>query len=149
MGEHARAVETGKLELTIAADFRNFGGKVVANFRVGQAHHALGDYGQAVDFLGRDVEELDGDLAGEHLGLIGPGSGPARAPPGAGPPPHALGDYGQAVDFLGRNVEELDGDLAGEHFGLIAPVSVLSRTWLLFWPARRGEFAKGIARGEE
>ena len=100
IGEHDRAVETGKLELTIAADFRNFGGKVVANFRVGQAHHALGD-------------------------------------------------YGQAVDFLGRNVEELDGDLAGEHFGLIAPVSVLSRTWLVLCLSESGEFAKGIARGEE
>ncbi len=72
IGEHDRAVETGKLELAIAADFRNFGGKVVANFRVGQVHHALGDYGQAVEFLGRNIGELEGDLAGEHFGLVAP-----------------------------------------------------------------------------
>ncbi|MFQ5946510.1 MAG: AAA family ATPase [Anaerolineae bacterium] len=100
IGEHDRAVETGKFELDLAADFRNFGMKVVANFRVGQAHHALGD-------------------------------------------------YGQAVAFLGRNVDELQGDLAGEHFDLVAPVSVLSRMWLVLCLSERGEFAEGIARGEE
>ncbi|MBI2152616.1 MAG: AAA family ATPase [Candidatus Rokubacteria bacterium] len=100
IGEHDRAVEAGKFELHVAADFRDFGGKVVANFRVGQAYHALGD-------------------------------------------------YGQAVDFLGRAVGELEGDLAREHFGLIAPVSVLSRTWLVLCLSERGEFAEGIARGEE
>ncbi len=100
IGEHDRAVEAGKFELHMAADFRNFGMKVVTNFRMGQAHHALGD-------------------------------------------------YGQALDFLGRNVGELEGDLAGEHFGLVVPVSVLSRTWLVLCLSERGEFAEGIARGEE
>jgi len=100
IGEHDRAVETGKFELDLAADYRNFGLKVVANFRVGQAYHALGD-------------------------------------------------YRQAVDSLGRNVGELEGDLAGEHFGLVAPVSVLSRTWIVLCLSERGEFAEGMAQGEE
>jgi class 3 adenylate cyclase/tetratricopeptide (TPR) repeat protein len=73
-GEHDRAIEAGRFELAIAADFRNFGMKVVANFRVGQAYHALGDYGQAMEFLRRNVAELQGELAGERFDLIAPAS---------------------------------------------------------------------------
>ncbi len=100
IGEHDRAVETGKFELKVAADFRNFGMTVVTNFRLGQAHHALGN-------------------------------------------------YAEAMDVLRQNVEELQGDLLREHFGLVAPVALLSRTWLVWCLSERGEFAEGVARGEE
>jgi class 3 adenylate cyclase/tetratricopeptide (TPR) repeat protein len=100
IGEHDRAVETGKFELKVATDFRNFGMTVVTNFRLGQAHHALGN-------------------------------------------------YAEAMDVLRRNVDELQGDLLREHFGLVAPVALLSRTWLVWCLSERGEFAEGVARGEE
>ncbi len=61
----------------------------------------------------------------------------------------ALGDYREAIERSGRNVASLEGDLMRESFGLPGLPSVLSRTFLVWSLAERGEFSEGIARGEE
>ncbi|MCH7667527.1 MAG: AAA family ATPase, partial [Acidobacteria bacterium] len=58
-------------------------------------------------------------------------------------------DYRRACEFLRRNVESLQGELIHERFGEAGPASVLSRFWLVPSLAELGEFAEGIARGEE
>jgi tetratricopeptide (TPR) repeat protein len=62
---------------------------------------------------------------------------------------HTLGDYPQAMDFLRRNVASLEGELLGERFGSPNLPSVISRTYLVWSLAERGEFAEGVVRGEE
>jgi tetratricopeptide (TPR) repeat protein len=52
---------------------------IVATCRVGQAHHSLGDYARAVDFLRRPLASLQGDLERQHFGMAGLPSVFARA----------------------------------------------------------------------
>jgi len=99
-GDYEGAVRVGQRDLAVARDFRNFAFMVVANFRLGQVHHSLGNYPRAVDFLKQNVAALEGDLIRERLGMAG------------------------------------------------LP-SVFSRSWLALCLAERGEFAEGIAHGEE
>ena len=61
----------------------------------------------------------------------------------------SLGDYPTAKECFERNIEFLEGDLIHERFGEPFVPSVLSRVWLVYVLAKRGEFAEGIARGEE
>jgi class 3 adenylate cyclase/tetratricopeptide (TPR) repeat protein len=70
-GAHDRAVALATRERALAASFGNFGMTIIANFRLGQAYHSLGDYPKAVDVLGRNVARLDGDLRREMFGLAG------------------------------------------------------------------------------
>jgi tetratricopeptide (TPR) repeat protein len=57
--------------LAVAADFRSFALQVTAVCRMGQAHHALGDYAQAADFFRRAITLLQGDLVSERFGMPG------------------------------------------------------------------------------
>jgi tetratricopeptide (TPR) repeat protein len=60
-----------------------------------------------------------------------------------------LGDYPRAREYFQSNVESLEGDLIRERFGEAHLPSVQTRLWLVHVLAARGEFAEGIARGEE
>jgi tetratricopeptide (TPR) repeat protein len=71
MGEHDRAVESGRRTLTIAAELGDFALEVGANFRLGQAYYALGEYRPACEVLSRNVASLVGDRARQRLGLTG------------------------------------------------------------------------------
>ncbi len=62
---------------------------------------------------------------------------------------HSLGDYPRAMDFLRQNVAALEGDLLCEECGMAGLPSVLSRSWLAWCLAERGEFAEGVAVGHE
>ncbi len=66
-----------------------------------------------------------------------------------GPAYRDLGDYPRAVEILRRNVESLRGNLTHEPFHLAGLPSVISRTNLVWCLAELGEFAEGIALGEE
>ena len=59
------------------------------------------------------------------------------------------GDHHRAGECFQTNIESLEGELIRERFGEPGLVSVFSRTWLVYVLAERGEFAEGIARGEE
>ncbi len=61
----------------------------------------------------------------------------------------SLGDYPRAREYFQSNVESLNGDLIRERFGEAYLPSVQSRVWLVHVLTARGEFAEGIARGEE
>jgi class 3 adenylate cyclase/tetratricopeptide (TPR) repeat protein len=79
MGEHERAIELSQRDLSAAAEFKDFAGQVVANFCLGQAYHALGDYPYAVDLLGQNVTALGDDLLRECFDMPGLASVLSRA----------------------------------------------------------------------
>jgi class 3 adenylate cyclase/tetratricopeptide (TPR) repeat protein len=62
---------------------------------------------------------------------------------------HARGEYRRAAELFRRNVRTLVGALVTERFGLPQLPSVHSRTCLVWSLAELGEFAEGIACGEE
>ena len=68
-GEHERAVKTAERDLAVAASFGNFAMRIVSGCRLGQAHHALGNYGRAVDLFHQTVASLHGDLVQEQFGM--------------------------------------------------------------------------------
>ena len=71
-GDHHRAVEVSERDLTVASHFKTFGMSIIALCRLGQAHHTLGDFRLAADFLRRPLSQLQGDLEREHFGMASP-----------------------------------------------------------------------------
>ena len=59
------------------------------------------------------------------------------------------GDYGQAIERLEPNVAFLEGDRLRERFGLPIPPAIIARGYVATCLAELGEFAEGIAHGEE
>jgi tetratricopeptide (TPR) repeat protein len=118
-GEHARAVTVGQRDLAIAADFGNFGQRVVSSFRLGQAYHALGDYGRAIEFFGRTAAALSGDLLRAQFGMAGLPAVFARAWLG-----WCLAEQGQFAEALAHAEEGLSlAEGAGHDF------SIMIATW--------------------
>jgi class 3 adenylate cyclase/tetratricopeptide (TPR) repeat protein len=70
-GNYARAIEVGQRDLAIAANFARFDLNIVNTCRLGQAHHALGDYARAAGFFRSAIASLHGDLEREHFGMAG------------------------------------------------------------------------------
>jgi tetratricopeptide (TPR) repeat protein len=70
-GEHDRALTLAQRDRAVSATFKNFGGTIVANYRLGQIYHSLGECPKATDHLRRNVEQLDGDLQRQTFGLAG------------------------------------------------------------------------------
>jgi tetratricopeptide (TPR) repeat protein len=62
---------------------------------------------------------------------------------------HALGDYRRAANCLRENIRLIPGQLNWSTFGLAGLPSVFSRGFLVWSLAELGEFAEGIAHGEE
>jgi len=60
-----------------------------------------------------------------------------------------LGDYRRASECFRSNIESLQGELIGGRFGEVGLPSVGSRLFLADVLTELGEFAEGIARGEE
>jgi class 3 adenylate cyclase/tetratricopeptide (TPR) repeat protein len=79
VGEHDRAIELMQRDLRASNEFKDFAGRVLANFCLGQAYHALGDYPRAIDFLQRNVGALEDDLLYERFDLPGLASVLSRA----------------------------------------------------------------------
>jgi tetratricopeptide (TPR) repeat protein len=52
---------------------------VRTNISLGQAYHVLGEYRKALEVLGSNVDELQGDLLGRRFGLVGVASVLSRA----------------------------------------------------------------------
>ena len=68
-GEHERAVRAAERDLAVAASFGDFSSRILATCRLGQAHHALGDYGVAANLFRQVGATLQGDLVHEHFGM--------------------------------------------------------------------------------
>jgi class 3 adenylate cyclase/tetratricopeptide (TPR) repeat protein len=68
-GEHERAVKVSERDLAVAASFGDFRGRIVSGCRLGQAHHALGHFGRAVELFRQTVASLPGQLLQEHFGM--------------------------------------------------------------------------------
>jgi tetratricopeptide (TPR) repeat protein len=62
---------------------------------------------------------------------------------------YALGDYSRASELLRQNALALQGDRARERYGAAGHPAVGSRGYLAVALAERGEFAEGLAWGEE
>ncbi|MBI2206690.1 MAG: sigma 54-interacting transcriptional regulator [Candidatus Rokubacteria bacterium] len=62
---------------------------------------------------------------------------------------YALGDYARGIEILEQCVTSLTGDFVYERFNLPGLPSVISRTWLVQCLSEHGEFAAGLAAGEE
>jgi class 3 adenylate cyclase len=109
-GDYTRAVEVGQRDLAIAAGFKNFGLNIVTTCRLGQAYHALGDYGRAADFFRRPLASLQGDLEREHFGMAGLPSVFARAWLG-----WCLAELGDSPEGVARGEEAVALAEAADH----------------------------------
>ncbi len=58
------------------------------------------------------------------------------------------GDYGGAIEYCRRNVAALDGERTHERLGLTGLPAVLSRIWLAWSLAERGEFPEAMTHAE-
>jgi class 3 adenylate cyclase/tetratricopeptide (TPR) repeat protein len=70
-GDEERAVESSQRALALAQTVGDFGLGVLANFYLGVAHHAMSDYGHAIEFFTTTVASLQGELVRETFGLAG------------------------------------------------------------------------------
>jgi class 3 adenylate cyclase/tetratricopeptide (TPR) repeat protein len=61
---------------------------------------------------------------------------------------YSVGAYGQAIEFL-RRMAALGDAASRDRFGMAGFPSVLARAWWAWCLAELGEFAEGVARGEE
>jgi class 3 adenylate cyclase/tetratricopeptide (TPR) repeat protein len=118
-GEHERALMVGQRDLAIGVDFGNFGGRIVAACRLGQTHHALGDYPRATAALRGVVAALGRELQHERFGMAGLPSVFARAWLG-----WCLGEQGEFADGLALAEEGLAMAEAAEH-----PYSLALAVW--------------------
>ncbi len=100
----------------------------------------MGDYERAVKVAQRDLGSAAGFGAFKFIVVLTFRLGQTY---------HSLGDYPRAIEFFRQNVAALDGDLLCENCGMAGLPSVFSRSWLASCLAERGEFAEGIALGEE
>ena len=74
MGDHEHAVRGAQRELA-ASPHMDAGWRIAlaiaTNLRLGQAHHSLGQFSRAVDFLRKNLEILDGELLYDRCHMSG------------------------------------------------------------------------------
>jgi tetratricopeptide (TPR) repeat protein len=68
-GEYERAVKAAERDLAVAASFGNFEMRISATCRLGQSHHALGNYARAAELFRQAIASVQGDLVHERLGM--------------------------------------------------------------------------------
>ena len=64
------AIDAGRRAITIAANDDDPVLGVLTNFHVGQAHHSLGEYRRAIEFLAQTVTSPQGDILAERFGAL-------------------------------------------------------------------------------
>ncbi len=70
-GDYAQTISSGQRTLSLGAEVSEVGIQAVANLCLGQAHHSLGSYREAIGFLTTAVDLLHGPLARERFGMTG------------------------------------------------------------------------------
>jgi tetratricopeptide (TPR) repeat protein len=140
LGEHERVVEHLRSAEALAAALED-------RARLGWASSYLSQYlwrmgePQRAEELGRRALAIAaeiGDLALQAVTSFFLGQGYFN-----------IGDYGRAIDHCRRNVAALEGELAYERLGLTGLPSVLSRMWLAWSLAERGEFAEAMVHAKD
>jgi class 3 adenylate cyclase/tetratricopeptide (TPR) repeat protein len=71
MGEHDKAVESGCQTQTIAERLGDFSLQIAANFRLGQAYYAMGEYRPGLIVLRANIQELTAERASQRFGQTG------------------------------------------------------------------------------
>ncbi len=71
MGEHDKAIESGQRARDIAGGLGDFALRIAANFRLGQAYYALGEYRRGIEVLRSNVDELTGERVNQRFGQTG------------------------------------------------------------------------------
>ena len=139
LGEHEQVVEHLHAAETVAAALDD-------RARLGWASAYLSQYlwrmgePQRAEELGRRALAIAaeiGDVALQAVASFFLGQGAFN-----------IADFGSAIEHCRRNVAALKGDLAHERLGLTGLPSVLSRIWLAWSLAERGEFAEAIGHAE-
>jgi tetratricopeptide (TPR) repeat protein len=110
MGDPDRARECGQRALAIAEVLGDVALQVEANYRLGQACLALGDYRRAMDFLGQNVSLLTGRLMHERFGLPGIASVVSRSYLA-----WCLAELGEFVEGIARGEEAVRIAEAADH----------------------------------
>ncbi|MBI4610123.1 MAG: sigma 54-interacting transcriptional regulator [Candidatus Rokubacteria bacterium] len=72
MGDHERAIESGRRALAIAEVLEDFPLRVNANTYLGLGYYARGDYRHAIEFFRKNVESLAGELVREQFEMAQP-----------------------------------------------------------------------------
>lgn len=70
IGEYERAIVAGQHALALARELDDPVLPVVANLYVGRAYLSVGEHRQAIDYLERNVQLLQGDLSRERFGQV-------------------------------------------------------------------------------
>ncbi len=73
-GDYERAVAAGQRALGLAETLQDLAIQVSANLNLGQAYHDLGNYRRTIEFLGRTVDLLQGDLIHQRFDFAAPPS---------------------------------------------------------------------------
>ncbi|MGH8722499.1 MAG: hypothetical protein ACREU4_10965, partial [Burkholderiales bacterium] len=68
-GEHERAIKAAERDVAVGASFGNVSLRVAGICRLGQTHHALGDYTRAIDLFKQIMASVHGDLVRERFGM--------------------------------------------------------------------------------
>jgi class 3 adenylate cyclase/tetratricopeptide (TPR) repeat protein len=103
----------------------------------------MGDHEHAVRAAQRELGAVSLLVGGWHLALG------VATNLRLGQAHHSLGQYSRAMDFLRKNLDSLSDDLLHDRCSMAGLPSVFSRAWLALCLAERGEFAEGVALGEE
>lgn len=140
MGNLDQAAESGQRALAIATTFQDFALQTVANFFLGQVYYNLGNYPQAMKFLRKNVEFLQGDLIYERFNLT--------ALPFAASRNwliRCLAEVGEFTEGMIRAEEAFQvAEIVDDSFGLIAACYGTGFLYL-----RKGEFQKAISLLEQ
>jgi tetratricopeptide (TPR) repeat protein len=130
------AIESGQRALALAAAHGDVGLQVMANFYGGSVYYDLGDYRQAMDFLGWNVASLAGDLIRERFGMTGLPSVLSRVYLS-----WSLAELGAFAESLARGEEAVQIAEAADH--------PFSRIWAYFGIGhlylRKGDFYQSIS----
>jgi class 3 adenylate cyclase/tetratricopeptide (TPR) repeat protein len=140
LGEHERVVEHLRAAEAQAASLGDQGRLGWASAYLSQYLWRIGEPLRAEE-LGKRALTIAMQLDDFQLQVV------ANFFPGQGY--FLTGDYRRAIDHYRRNVAILTGERAHKRFGLTGLPSVLSRIWLAWSLAERGEFADAMVTAQE
>jgi DNA-binding NtrC family response regulator/tetratricopeptide (TPR) repeat protein len=140
MGDPDRSLESGRRALTIAEALGDGALQVEANYRLGQAYLALGDYRRAMGFLGQNVSSLTGHLMHQRFGLPGIASVVSRSYLA-----WCLAELGEFVEGIARGEEAVRIAEAADHpFSLSNALFGVGYLYL-----RKGDFRNAVPALEQ